>query len=328
MHADIEGAVRIARLAADFDWTWTVGSLEQFCRAAGWKQPVPDEFGYGAEILTNLSVSSPAAYASFDPRFYRRTGLPEGEVAYLVVALTDSIAGDATEENETLIDSFAEITTRLASEFGEPSRLHGTQPGIVWELPELVTLELRLDFNRQGIALRIVNAWYHDRESRSSRQSDDQDEDEHELFPVDDTWPSSLEWSECSAELALGLAHLPPGGVVQLTVDEEFAALFAMDLLKLWCVISVGAESPEEMRRRLTDHGWSVPNAEAKSLWRRSIRWPAAYAEFLAFSEDFLSNLVAAHPTASPSDVGWYASVNPGLVGSVGWGILRHSTGI
>jgi hypothetical protein len=36
LHADIQGAVRTARLAADFDWTWAAEDLERFCTTAGW----------------------------------------------------------------------------------------------------------------------------------------------------------------------------------------------------------------------------------------------------------------------------------------------------
>ncbi|QVI19079.1 hypothetical protein KHQ06_21705 [Nocardia tengchongensis] len=342
MHADIEGAVRIARLAADFEWTWTVENIERFCRIAGWQQPVSDEFGFGAEILTDLRVSRPAAYAAYDSDFYQLTGLPEGEVPYIVVALSDAIPGDSPEIYEPLVDSFSEITDRLVPAFGQPFRLHGDRPRIVWDLPGLVTLVLELAFDRQKIGLKIANTWYHNDALRSEGAKDDydydyddeDDDDEPELFPMADTWPSSMEPSECSAELAFGLARLPRDGVIQLSVDGEFVGLFAMGLFEVWCVISAGggqrqgAQSPEELRLGLIDRGWSVPNPEAMSLWQRTIRWPAAYAEFRAFAEDFLSELVTLHPTAHPSDVGWYASIDPGTVGSVAWGTLRHSTGI
>lgn len=34
MHVDIEGATRIARLAAEFDWSWAVDDLEPFLRTS------------------------------------------------------------------------------------------------------------------------------------------------------------------------------------------------------------------------------------------------------------------------------------------------------
>ncbi len=37
MHVDIEGATRIVRLAAEFDWTWALDDLEPFCAQAGWE---------------------------------------------------------------------------------------------------------------------------------------------------------------------------------------------------------------------------------------------------------------------------------------------------
>ena len=57
MHVDIEGATRIARLAAEFDWTWAVDDLEPFCAQAGWELV---EFGQtGGSIRTDLRVGRP-----------------------------------------------------------------------------------------------------------------------------------------------------------------------------------------------------------------------------------------------------------------------------
>lgn len=54
MHVDIEGATRIARLAAEFDWTWSVDDLEPFCAQAGWEVVELDQTG--ASIRTGLRV--------------------------------------------------------------------------------------------------------------------------------------------------------------------------------------------------------------------------------------------------------------------------------
>ena len=54
MHVDIEGATRIARLAAEFDWTWAVDDLEPFCAQAGWEVVELDQTG--ASIRTGLRV--------------------------------------------------------------------------------------------------------------------------------------------------------------------------------------------------------------------------------------------------------------------------------
>ncbi|MDA3637696.1 DUF6301 family protein [Rhodococcus sp. C-2] len=57
MHVDIEGATRIARLAAAFDWTWAVDDLEPFCAQAGWELVELDRTG--ASIRTGLRVGQP-----------------------------------------------------------------------------------------------------------------------------------------------------------------------------------------------------------------------------------------------------------------------------
>lgn len=60
MHVDIEGTTRIARLAAEFDWTWAVDDLEPFCAQAGWE--IVELRQGGASIRTNLHVSRPEAH--------------------------------------------------------------------------------------------------------------------------------------------------------------------------------------------------------------------------------------------------------------------------
>ena len=59
MHVDIEGATQIARLAAEFDWTWAVDDLEPFCAQAGWE--LVELRHAGGSIRTNFHVSRPTA---------------------------------------------------------------------------------------------------------------------------------------------------------------------------------------------------------------------------------------------------------------------------
>ncbi|WP_027503353.1 DUF6301 family protein [Rhodococcus sp. UNC363MFTsu5.1] len=67
MHADIEGAVRTARLAARFDWTWDSEDLERFCAAAGWQALRRSDTA--ATLTTNLDINrrSGDAYLSWGP---------------------------------------------------------------------------------------------------------------------------------------------------------------------------------------------------------------------------------------------------------------------
>lgn len=282
MHADIESAVRIARLAAGFDWAWTLDNLEQFCSLAGWQQPVPDE--YGAEIRTDLNVSSPLALAVNDARFCR-DWLPGGQMVYVTVYLTDDPIVDSPEIQKVLVDWFAELAGRLCSALGAPVRLFGSQPKIFWDLPK-VALVLSVDFDRLEISLRVANTTY---QHQANLMFED-DDDEEDVSPSVTARPSTPEWAEFSASLALTLARLPEGGNLELSINGELGAQFTMRRL-------------DGLRLGSARRGWIDDNPQASMMSRKGIQWPATYSVLIELADSLTAELREDHRVSTPSEI-------------------------
>lgn len=62
MRADIERAAQAVRVAAEFDWTWTVDDLQPFCDRVGWQLSGLDERFPTA--TTNFEVNRPDVMVS------------------------------------------------------------------------------------------------------------------------------------------------------------------------------------------------------------------------------------------------------------------------
>ena len=134
MHVDIEGATRIARLAAEFDWTWTVDDLEPFCTQAGWEVVELDQ--NGASIRTNLHVSRPKANMY---RFNR-------SMQYISILVTD-LADDATPMpvvRPLLDEGFTNLDVALTALLGAATSAEpGPEAVLRWDLPKaVITLNL------------------------------------------------------------------------------------------------------------------------------------------------------------------------------------------
>jgi hypothetical protein len=126
LQADLDGAVRVAQLAAEFDWSWKPDDVQRFCQAAGWT--VTDIFEGGATLTTDLDLARPAAY----PRF--RDDLKS--ILVFVAAVPDG-EYDGTTRPASELDT--DLVKRLTGLFGKPTRRRRTKRGVEsdWELPTL-----------------------------------------------------------------------------------------------------------------------------------------------------------------------------------------------
>ena len=148
MHVDIEGATRIARLAAEFDWTWAVDDLEPFCTQAGWE--LVELRQYGASIRTNFHVSRPEAH------LYRRNR----SMRYFSTYVSD-VADDATpmavvrplldEGFTNLVVAFTALLGTATSAEPEP------KAALRWDLPKAV---ISLHLSVSAIDLRLTSPGY------------------------------------------------------------------------------------------------------------------------------------------------------------------------
>ncbi|MTE11506.1 DUF6301 family protein [Nocardia aurantiaca] len=137
MHVDVEGAVRTARLAAEFDWTWYLDKdLPRFCDAAGWNLGESTE--YGTDMCTDLRVQRPHASATRCKRMF-------DELSVLVSDEIDPFPW--AQRWRSLVDGFAAVGNGLLPVMGNPTRLApGENAMMSWEHPR-VWIELKIVFN-------------------------------------------------------------------------------------------------------------------------------------------------------------------------------------
>ncbi|CRK53576.1 conserved hypothetical protein [Rhodococcus sp. RD6.2] len=168
MHVDIEGATRIDRLAAEFDWTWVVDDLEPFCSQAGWELVELREGG--GSIRTDFPVSRPRA------NMYGRNRSMD-TISIFVSDLADD-ATPMTVLRPLLDEGFTNLDVALTALLGTaPSAEPGPPAALRWDLPKVV---VRLSMSPSAIHLRLTSpgyqAWmdepepeYEDKRSRSAR---------------------------------------------------------------------------------------------------------------------------------------------------------------
>ncbi|QBJ97443.1 hypothetical protein ERC79_16985 [Rhodococcus sp. ABRD24] len=148
MHVDIEGATRIARLAADFDWTWTVDDLDPFCSQAGWE--LVELRQGGGSIRTNFNVSRPKA------NVYRENRSME----YISILVTD-LADDATPMTVVrplLVEGFTNLDVALTALLGTATSAEpGPTAALRWDLPKAV---ITLNLSVSAIFLDLTSPGY------------------------------------------------------------------------------------------------------------------------------------------------------------------------
>ncbi|MGB3362341.1 MAG: DUF6301 family protein [Rhodococcus qingshengii] len=148
MHVDIEGATRIARLAAEFDWTWSVDDLEPFCAQAGWEVVELDQTG--ASIRTGLRVGRPESIM-----FGR-----QHRMDWISIFVSD-VADDATPMTVVrplLVERFTNLDVAFTALLGTATSAEpGPEATIRCDLPKAV-ITLNLGFS--AIHLHLTSPGY------------------------------------------------------------------------------------------------------------------------------------------------------------------------
>ena len=148
MHVDIEGATRIARLAAGFDWTWAVDDLEPFCAQAGWE--LVELRQAGGSIRTNFHVSRPRA------NMYGRNRSMD-TISIFVTDLVDD-ATPMTVLRPLLDEGFTNLDVAFTALLGTAT---SAEPGpgatIRWDLSKVVVI---LSMSPSAIHLRLASPTY------------------------------------------------------------------------------------------------------------------------------------------------------------------------
>ncbi|KAB2584834.1 hypothetical protein BS297_13510 [Rhodococcus erythropolis] len=165
MHVDIEGATRIARLAAEFDWTWAVDDLEPFCAQAGWGLVESDQTG--ASMRTNLHVSRPTANM-----FGRQHRMDS--ISIFVTDLADD-ATPMTVVRPLLVEGFTNLDVALTALLGTVTSAEpGPTAALRWDLPKAV---ISLHLSVSAIYLDLKSPGYQAWMDEPEPEYEDEDED-------------------------------------------------------------------------------------------------------------------------------------------------------
>ncbi|MFF2397424.1 DUF6301 family protein [Nocardia sp. NPDC058114] len=150
MNGDIEGAVRVAKAAKAFSWTWADEDVERFRSVVGWEFLGRNRESYS--LATDLDVNIPHADVSCDGFLLRKYGGDRESILQISVYVTD-IAKDQVEHLRQLFDQFSAQLTR---ELGEPDeKIAGEK--IEWSTPSGI---IALMGGAMSIHLEVVNPRY------------------------------------------------------------------------------------------------------------------------------------------------------------------------
>lgn len=141
---DIDGAVKVAGLAATFDWTWQVDDLPRFSAAAGWE--VTEIRHAGASLATNLDVDTPDADVSFHGY----------QVASIDCYVSDLREADEVSSEE-LTSRYNELANRLPLGTSPTPRPPQPEPSIGWDLERVIIFVV---IGGGTIYLSLVNPRY------------------------------------------------------------------------------------------------------------------------------------------------------------------------
>ncbi|MGW0247611.1 DUF6301 family protein [Nocardia goodfellowii] len=148
MRVDIEGAVQIARLAKDFDWTGYVDDLPRFSQLAGWEPSWSS--GSGVTYRTGMELLRPEALA------FKRKRIFADISVYVTDIIDDSVPWE--ESRKLVIDAFADLGNALTEEMGIPVRtVPGLHPQLGWDYPNI---SINLRGSSGAISLELANPRY------------------------------------------------------------------------------------------------------------------------------------------------------------------------
>ncbi|MFI6166306.1 DUF6301 family protein [Nocardia sp. NPDC051052] len=147
--ADYDGAVRIALLAAGFDWTWYIDKdLQRFCDAAGWS--ITGATKCRDDLRTDLGIQSQSATVGFVKRMFDDIRLP----------VTDQLDKSLPWERrqKALVATFAAFGDRLIEALGPPTRCEpGATGTLLWDR---YRVWIRLEVGLGDIRLHLVSWEY------------------------------------------------------------------------------------------------------------------------------------------------------------------------
>ncbi|WP_216911292.1 DUF6301 family protein [Nocardia noduli] len=156
MRADVDGAARIARIAAEFAWTWTEADVPRFAMVADMGFIHEDAIG-GVILRPDLAFDS-LCFVSDDARLLDRCGGAGESIVDFEVVVASSASGE--DDSPPLPATLhREFSTRLTTELGARSTpVPGERAEADYWRREKVVISLL--YRETAVYLEITNPRY------------------------------------------------------------------------------------------------------------------------------------------------------------------------
>ncbi len=179
MSADLHGAVRIARIAAEFDWTWTRRDVRRLCEVTGWREVSRSDLLVSLE--TDLDVPEPVSYVFTG--LHRVPALRKAgqDIEFISAYVATSPVGAQPPADAEVAEHYSRVRDSLAAGLGSPTwHTSGLEIETAWELPQVVISLTPLT----GAVNLVFNGPLYQRWLDQLR--DDQDEEDQNGWDEDD----------------------------------------------------------------------------------------------------------------------------------------------
>ncbi|WP_159080785.1 DUF6301 family protein [Nocardia suismassiliense] len=132
MRVDRTGAVEIAELASQFDWSWTQSDIPELITLMGWGQPKPSKSEVGVlDSSTGLDVDQPIV----------RFSGSDGRLDHIIVTVGTVSADPGVEDRDVRSDlaaAFHQVSIGLWGLWGAATGIKvSTKAGLCWTFPTL-----------------------------------------------------------------------------------------------------------------------------------------------------------------------------------------------
>lgn len=157
MEADLDGAARIARAAAEFDWTWTTSDVARFCEMVGWR--VDDRGDLGLIMSTDLRVRRRVSTAFTDSGVAPQLAAAGQDIENFSTYVADYPLPARLPTPAEVSVQYGLLRGRLIADLGQPIRRSGApdRPQISWEFANVVLFLSQLS---RSVNLDFVNPLY------------------------------------------------------------------------------------------------------------------------------------------------------------------------
>lgn len=129
-YVDLDGAARIARIAADFRWTWKLADVPRLCQLAGWR--IISQDGKLWVLETDLRVSRKEAYVRLDVGDVSAIASKGQDIESMFAWVAETMPGNSTAEQDVQY-CYSLVLDKISEDLGRPTpRRNEDDPGALW----------------------------------------------------------------------------------------------------------------------------------------------------------------------------------------------------